>query len=140
LEDIGKYIGIPYGFNMSNHGSADCSGLVMMFYREHGWTPDTYDLPTERQWYIKNPYLMERFLLKHWKRTKDINALTFGDVVLMDINKESHAGIVLQYNRLLTTFPPGCKQWDGTELPSRSMIIKKQLWIPWFKSGFQRVT
>ena len=31
MEDISKYIGIPYEFNGDTSDGADCAGLVMMF-------------------------------------------------------------------------------------------------------------
>ena len=40
MEDISKYIGIPYKFNGDATEGADCAGLVMLFYRD--W--ETYDL------------------------------------------------------------------------------------------------
>ena len=137
-EDISKFIGIPYLFNGDTQEGADCSGLALFFYRQHNWKPDSYDKPIEREWWVKHPFMMERFLLKHFDKTKDISKLSYGDLILTKIGGESHLLIYLKYNRCLTTFPPNVKQWDGSILPDKSMIVHKDIWFSGFKMGFLR--
>jgi cell wall-associated NlpC family hydrolase len=138
MKDISKFIGIPYGFNMNSYSQADCAGLTQLFYCEHGYQPQEYPKPTEHEWWIKNPFLMERFLLKNFDKTKNIQELKYGDLILTEISGESHLLIYLEYGKCLTTFPPGVKQWDGSEMPDRSCIVRKDIWLHGFKMGFKR--
>ena len=101
MEDISKYIGIPYEFN-----GMDCAGLVMKFYRDHGWKPDTYEKPKDPNWFKTNPFAMDRFLLKNYRKVNDIKSLTFGDIIWTKIGGEGHVLIYLWYGKALTTFPP----------------------------------
>ena len=138
MEDISKYIGIPYEFNGDTTESADCAGLVMMFYKDHGWKPDSYDKPKEPDWYLKNPFAMDRFLLKNYRKVKDIHQLSFGDIIWTKIGGEGHVMIYLWYGKALTTFPPTLPQWNSEELPNKSMVIHRDLWEHGFICGFRR--
>jgi hypothetical protein len=138
MENIDKYIGIPYSFNESSFKAADCAGLVKLFYTEHNWQPNDYPLPTERDWYVRQPFAMERFLVKNFDRERDVNKLEFGDLVLTQINNETHLLIYLEYGDCLSTFPPKCVQWNGTELPDRSFIVHRDIWQKGYVSGFKR--
>jgi cell wall-associated NlpC family hydrolase len=136
--DISKFIGIPWKFNGDTEEGADCSGLALFFYRSMGWKPDTYDKPQETEWYIRNPYKMERFLLKHFNKVKDATDLTFGDLILCKINGESHMLIYISYGRCLSSFPTTTAQWNGTTLPDHSMLLHRDIWKDGFICGFRR--
>lgn len=137
MEDISKYIGIPYEFNGDTTDGADCAGLVMLFYRNHNWKPTHYEKPTEREWYKTQPFKMERFLLRNYNKVTKDN-LSFGDIILCKINGESHALIYLWYGKVLTTFPPSMPQWNSEKLPSKSMVLHREMWDSGFISGFHR--
>jgi len=133
-----EFIGIPYVFNGDTVDGCDCAGLVRVFYDYHGWNLPTYEKPKDHEWYLKTPFLAERYLLKNFDKTRDVRELTYGDLVLMKIEAESHFAIFLHYNKVLSTFPPGCRQWNGMVMPDRSFIMHKQMWINGFIAGFKR--
>lgn len=137
-ENIGRFIGIPYEFAKWSYESADCVGLVRLFYSENHWYPDCDDGSFTKDWYVKEPLRLVRYLMKHWNKTRNIEELHYGDAVYFLINGEGHVGIYLEYGKILTTFPPGCKQWDGSILPSTSMILHRCLWEQGFTAGFKR--
>ena len=137
--DISEYVGIPYKFAGNTFENADCIGLVRLFYEQHDWSPNFHGTFKE-DWYKTEPFRMVRYFCKNLKRIRDAKDLKFGDLVYFHINGEGHCGIYLEYSKILTTFPPGCKQWDGSELANRSFIAHKQLWYPGLKGCFQRVT
>ena len=134
---LNNYVGIPYEFAGSSHDSADCIGLVRLFYKEHNWKPDIYDGPFYHNWYVKTPFRMIRFFIKNMNKIKKSKELQFGDVVLFIINGESHCGIYLGYGKLLTTFPHS-KQWNTSEMPESSFISHRDFWEKGFKIGFRR--
>jgi len=138
MENTNRYIGIPWVFNEDSFEAADCTGLVQLFYQEHGWKPNTYPKPTARDWYLVDKLGMQKFLVKNFDKTRDAEDLQFGDVVYMMINGEGHCGIYLEYGKVLSTFPPGVKLWDGSMMPDRSFILRESMWKPVFKAGFKR--
>ena len=138
MEDISKYIGIPYEFNGDTSDGADCAGLVMMFYRDHKWKPTTYEKPKDHDWFVKTPFKMERFLLKNYKKVKSISDLSFGDIIWTRIGGEGHVLIYLEYGKVLTTFPPTGPQWNSEVLPSKSMVVHRNVWEHGFICGFRR--
>ena len=135
---LNNYVGIPYEFAGSSHDSADCIGLVRLFYKEHNWKPDIYDGPFYHNWYVKTPFRMIRFFIKNMNKIKDIKDLQFGDVVYFTIGGEGHVGIYYKYGRILTTFPDNSKQWDGTYMPNNSFLCHRQLWERAYRCGFRR--
>ena len=134
---LNNYVGLPYEFAGSSHDSADCIGLVRLFYKEHNWKPDIYDGPFYHNWYVKTPFRMIRFFIKNMNKIKKSKELQFGDVVLFIINGESHCGIYLEYGKLLTTFPHS-KQWNTSKMPESSFISHRSFWEKGFKIGFRR--
>lgn len=102
-----KYIGKPYVFNGRSPESFDCIGLLAVFYKDQGWPEDFDDgRPIEPNWYELEPYRFARYMVKHFDRTEDINDMSEGDIILWEINGESHTGIYAGYGRFLSTFPP----------------------------------
>jgi len=137
--DTRKYIGINYEFNGRTLLSADCLGLISLIFEDNHWLPHWDDFrPIEKGWYIKEPYRMLRFLCKNFITVRNMEDLVPNDLLYFNIGGEGHLGLFLEYGRCLTTFPPTEKQWDGTVIPSRSMIIHKQQWSQGFISGFRR--
>jgi cell wall-associated NlpC family hydrolase len=102
--NVNRFIGIKWEFNRSDFAAADCSGLAALFYREHGWKPDDYPKPQQADWYKTQPFYMERFLLKHFNKTRKIAELEYGDLIVVRINGETHLFIYLNHDRVLTTF------------------------------------
>ena len=105
MEDFSKYVGRKYCFNGTEEGTDDCSTLVKRFYEDHGWQEIDYVKPVDTEWYIKDPLYMQRYLIKHFDMTRDINAIEFGDILYFLINSEGHLGIALDYGRILMTYP-----------------------------------
>ena len=139
MENFDKYREIPYLFNGETTEGADCAGLAKMFYIDHGWTDVCdYPKPQEKQWYVHDRYYMERYLLKHFDKTRDIDALEFGDLAVVRINGETHLFIYLGYDRVLTTYPK-LDKWNG----GCSFIDRlKKYWLTRngveFVAGFKR--
>lgn len=140
MKDLNKYVGIPYGFNCDTYDSADCAGLAAMFYKDHGWIPNEYPKPTSTDWYIKNPYYMERFLLKHFDKTRDISELTYGDLAVVHVNGEAHLFIYLGYDKVLTTYPKVNEFNGGVSFIDRLQRYWLQQKGVKFISGFKRRT
>ncbi len=138
MEDLKKYIGIPYGFNESSFEAADCAGLVSLFYREHGW-PDDYPKPKTKDWYMKEPLYMQKYLMKNFSMTRDIDELTYGDILYYQINGEGHIGVYLNYGKFLSTYPK-VSEFNG----GCSFIDRCRFWFNMggvkFIAGFRRKT
>lgn len=138
MENINKYIGIPYEFAGSSFNGLDCVGLLRLFFKEHHWKPDIYDGVFQKDWYKTTPLRMIKFFCRNFSKIRNVDDLMFGDIVYFHINGEGHCAIYLEYGKILTTFPDKCKQWDGTYLPSRTMIVHRNIWEQGFKGGFRR--
>ena len=137
--DTSKYVGIPYEFAGSSFEGADCIGLLKLIFATEGWTPDFDDgKPMLPDWYIKEPKRIERYLIKHFDRTKDVTSLTAFDIVYFMIEAEGHVGLLLPYGKCLSTFPPGNLQWNGSSMPSKSFVMHRNMWEYGFLSGFKR--
>lgn len=136
MVNLKKFINIPYVFNGDTFDGADCAGLVKLFYEQNGWQLPHFNKP-EYQWYLKRPMSMERYLLKHFDKSRDINELTYGDIVYFSINGEGHVGIILNYGKLLMTYPK-INEFNG----GISFIDRTKYWfnIPGVKfiAGFKR--
>lgn len=135
MEDIGKFIGITHGYGGADFDKCDCFGLVQLFYKEHGW-PQTFDdgqpYPKEDE-YAKPKYWrrLYEYLLQNFTQV-DYKALSFGDVVVFEINGCIHLGIYLEYGKLLAMEVP------TVEGESTSTIYHRNMWTQCFKYGFRR--
>lgn len=136
--DINNYIGIPYEFAGWSHEGADCIGLCRLFYHEHQWKPELYDGTFEKDWWKKTPLRMVRWFVRNMTPIKNPDELQYGDIMYFHINGEGHVGIYIEYGKMLTTYPPECRQWDGTVFPHESMLIPRRIWKQGFKCGFRR--
>ena len=136
-EDFSKYCGIPYKFNADTFEQADCSGLVKLFYEQHGWSGANYEKPKDEDWYVRDPLYMQRYLVKHFDMTRDINQIEFGDILYFLISGEGHLGIALPYGRILMTYPKINKFNGGV-----SFIDRYKYWFSMrgveFKAVFKR--
>lgn len=104
--DFSKYVGIPFAFNESSFEAADCAGLASLFYREHGWTSQAnYPKPKHKDWYITDQLYMQRWLVKNFDMSRDIEDIEFGDLLYFMINGEGHIGVALEYGKFLATYP-----------------------------------
>ena len=138
MEDIYKYINIPYKFAGYNYDGADCIGLLRLFYADHNWVEMNDGRTFTKDWYKKEPYRMVKWFLKNMNKIKTIEELQFGDVVYFLIGGEGHVGIYYKYGKIITTFPENSKQWDGTYMPNNSFLCHKQLWEKAYRCGFRR--
>ena len=122
MQETDKYIGKKYKFNGRTLDEFDCIGLLYLWGKEHGWNLDFSDgkLITH-DWYEHSKYRMIRYLLKHMERI-DISHARHGDVVLWSIADESHTGIYLGYNKVLTTYPNNISQIARLSLGSRFFV------------------
>ena len=102
--DFSKYVGIPFAFNESSFEAADCAGLASLFYREHGWSGE-YPRPKHKDWYITDQLYMQRWLVKNFDMSRDIDDIEFGDLLYFMINGEGHIGVALEYGKFLATYP-----------------------------------
>lgn len=132
MENIDKYIGIPYKFNgRTRESGCDCLGLCYLFYKEHGWITLDDGKPITKDWREKDPNRLARWFGKHFKVTRDPDELEFGDILLFDVFGDTHLAIYLEYGRVLALQLP-TREW------SKSTIYHKDSWLHGFKAGFKR--
>lgn len=105
--DTQRYIDLHYKFNgRKPEEGVDCLGLLFLVYQDQGWDITTSDgKEIEPNWYELDRLRFFRYLLKHWDKETDINKLKEGDILLWQINGESHTAIYLGYNKFLSTYP-----------------------------------
>ena len=132
------YIGIPFKFAGWSHEGADCVGLCRLFYSEHNWKPELYGGTFTKDWWKKRPFRLVMWLRRHMTPIQNQEDLEYGDIMYFHINGEGHVGIYMGYGKMLTTYPPECKQWDRSELPHESMLVPRRIWEQGFKCGFRR--
>ena len=137
MEDISKFIGIPWGFNESSWEACDCSGLARLFLREMGYGDYNFDKPAEKEWYLKEPFKAERYLLKNFTKDRHKENLKFADLILCKVGGESHILVYLGYGKVLSTWPTSAKQWNGISLPNESMVLRRDTWEQGFICGFR---
>jgi cell wall-associated NlpC family hydrolase len=134
MENVNKYIGIPYRFNGDTADGCDCLGLVRYFYREHGWIDVDDGLPINKEdWMNSAVRRIKNFFPKNFDVAWKPEDMKYGAVVLFKINSELHFGVYLGYGRLLST-QLTTESYDN----SRSTIYKREWWTPWFKVAFNR--
>lgn len=131
MEDINKYIGIPYKFNGRTRDGCDCLGLCHLFYKEHGWITLDDGKPITKDWQEKDPKRLVRWFAKNFQVTRDPEELEFGDILLFDVGSEVHLALYLEYGRILSSQIP-------TVEFSKSTIYHKDSWVHGFKVGFKR--
>ena len=133
MDNINKFIGIPYKFNGDTADGCDCLGLVRYFYREHGWLDVDDGLPIDEHWMDSATSRIRRFFPKHFDIAWKPEDMKYGAVVIFKINSELHFGIYLGYGKMLST-QLTTESYDT----SRSTIYHRQWWTPWFQVAFNR--
>ena len=127
-QDLTKFVGIPYEFLGTDFTGVDCIGLCQLFYFQHGIPLIFRDgrLIT-KDWYLTEPYRMVRWFLAYFQKIEDIVDLQYGDVVIFEINGESHTGIYIDDFKVLTVL----------ELFKKSMIIRLRKQNILYRCGFR---
>ena len=118
-QNIEKFIGIPYKFLGTDYTGVDCIGLCQLFLNEHGYAIKFRDgREITKDWYLKEPYRLARWLINNFDKIDSMENMIYGDIILFEINGESHTGIYLGNAKVLTIL----------EVFKKSMIIhlKKQ--------------
>ena len=127
-QDLTKFIGIPYEFLGTDFTGVDCIGLCQLFYFQHGIPLIFRDgRPITKDWYLTEPYRMVRWFLAYFQKIEDIVDLQYGDVVIFEINGESHTGIYIDDFKVLTVL----------ELFKKSMIIRLRKQNILYRCGFR---
>lgn len=135
MDNIDKFIGIPFVFGTSSFKSCDCIGLCRLFYKEHGWSDTFWDNGekiTEDALACASTW---KRLYRYCRKNMDKRAygeLSFGDFVVFCIAGDLHTGIYLSYGNLLSMQVP------TIEGKSFSTIYHRDWWKPFFKYGFHR--
>jgi probable lipoprotein NlpC len=134
--DTNKLIGIRWKFNGRDFNGVDCLGLLYLFFKENNW-PETFDdgKPIEEGWFHTEPYRMYRYFLKHFDKYEDKSQLQYGDILLMNIQGESHVGIYINYDKFISTFP---SKDNGLKLKTFSFQDRLQHWQSSFICFFRR--
>ena len=132
MKNINHLIGLRHKFNGRDRNGVDCIGLCQLFYREHGYRQSWGDgKPIPSDWQ-KYKYRLLLYLSKHFTPTDDPEALTYGDVLLFDVDGDYHLGIFLEYGKILAMQVP-C-----LEGVSQSTVYPKMFWLPAFVKGYRR--
>ena len=77
--------------------------------------------------YIKEPYRLARWLFKNFDKIDNIDDLRYGDIVLFEINGESHTGIYIDDYKVLTIL----------EVFKSSMIMHLKRQNMFYQCGFR---
>lgn len=113
-QNIEKFIGIPYKFLGTDYTGVDCIGLCQLFLNEHGYAIKFRDgREITKDWYLTEPYRLARWLIKNFDKIDNMEDMVYGDIILFEINGESHTGVYLDNGKVLTIL----------EVFKKSMII-----------------
>lgn len=132
MEDINKFIGVPYKSGGESMQGCDCIGLARLFYQAHGWKQDFRDgKPIVAKEDASAWKRLFRYMRVNFEKI-EITQLTFGDIVLFEIERDIHFGIYLEYGQMLAMQVPCI---DGKTM---STIYRRSWWMPYFKYGYRR--
>lgn len=127
-QDLTKYIGLPYKFLGTDFTGVDCIGLCQLFLCEHGIDIEIRDgRPITKDWYLTEPFRLARWLIKNFNKVENMYELQYGDIVLFEINGESHTGIYIGEYKVLTIL----------EAFKKSMIIHLKANNMFYQCGFR---
>lgn len=127
-QNIERFIGLPYKFLGTDFNGVDCIGLCQLFLNEHHIPVIIRDgRPITKDWYLKEPYRLARWLFKNFDKIDNIDDLRYGDIVLFEINGESHTGIYIDDYKVLTIL----------EVFKKSMIIHLKKENIFYQCGFR---
>ena len=127
-QNIERFIGLPYKFLGTDFNGVDCIGLCQLFLNEHHIPMIIRDgRPITKDWYLKEPYRLARWLFKNFDKIDNIDDLRYGDIVLFEINGESHTGIYIDDYKVLTIL----------EVFKSSMIMHLKRQNMFYQCGFR---
>ena len=128
-KDLSKYIGIPYKFLGTDFDGVDCIGLCHLFMNDYQGINITWrdGRTISKDWYVTEPFRLARWLCTYFNKVKDMNNLRFGDIVLFEINGESHTGVYVGDMKVLTIL----------EVFKKSMIIHLKKQNAFYQCGFR---
>lgn len=127
-QNIERFIGLPYKFLGTDFNGVDCIGLCQLFLNEHHIPVIIRDgRPITKDWYLKEPYRLARWLFKNFDKIDSIDDLRYGDIVLFEINGESHTGIYIDDYKVLTIL----------EVFKSSMIMHLKRQNMFYQCGFR---
>lgn len=131
MEDIVKYLGLPYGFTQ---GRYNCIDLCRLFYMDHGYSQDFEngtEMPCSMEDFNNNHRLrLLKYIMKNFDRDSDINNVRYGDLILFEVLGDIHTGIYIGDGNVLAMQVP-CQ--EGKSL---SCVYKKKFWSIAFKYCF----
>lgn len=132
MEDLTKYIGLPYGFT---DGKYHCVDLCRLFYHDHGFIEDFDDhkpMPISLDDFNQHHKLrLLKYLIRNFDRSDNEDDAEYGDIVLFDILGDMHTGIYLEDGQILAMQVPCNDQAIST-------IYKHKFWRYAFKYVFKR--
>lgn len=132
MEDISKFIGIPWRFGGDSFSGCDCVGLVRLFYREHSWSNDFTDGKPVTEYHSFGVWRrLYSYCAKHMQKV-DFSDLKYGDFVIFAIDGDIHTGVYIGYGKLLAMQVPTVEDF------SKSTIYHKSWWKPYFRYAFRR--
>lgn len=127
-QDLCKFIGIPYEFLGTTFNGADCIGLCQLFFNQHGFDIEFRDgREITKDWYETEPLRLLIWLNKNFTKINSMENLQYGDIVLFEINGESHTGIFIGNMKVLTIL----------ETFKKSMIIHLRKQNIFYQCGFR---
>lgn len=127
-QDLSKFVGLPYKFLGTDFTGVDCIGLCQLFFNEHGYPIEIRDgRPITKDWYLTEPYRLARWLVKNFDKINNMEELRYGDIVLFEINGESHTGIFVDNGKVLTIL----------EVFHKSMIMHLKKRNIFYQCGFR---
>ena len=127
-QNIERFIGLPYKFLGTDFTRVDCIGLCQLFFFEHNISLVIRDgRPITKDWYLTEPYRLARWLFKNFDKVENIDDLRYGDIVLFEINGESHTGIYIDDYKVLTIL----------EVFKKSMIMHLKRQNMFYQCGFR---
>lgn len=127
-QDLEKFVGLSYKFLGTDFTGVDCIGLCQLFYNQHGIDIEIRDgRPITKDWYLTEPYRLARWLVEHFDKIKEMENMQYGDIVLFEINGESHTGIYIDNGKVLTIL----------EVYRSSMIFHLKKGNIFFQCGFR---
>lgn len=127
-QDLCKFVGIPFEFLGTTFNGVDCIGLCQLFLNQHGYDIEFRDgREINKDWYETEPLRLVIWLNRNFIKVKEINNLKYGDILLFEINGESHTGIYIDNMKILTIL----------ETFKKSMIIHLKKQNVFYKCGFR---
>lgn len=127
-QNIEKFVGLPFKFLGTDKTGVDCIGLCQYFLCSHGIEIEFRDgRPIEKDWFLTEPYRLIKWLFHNFDKVDNMYDLQYGDIVLFEINGESHTGIYIDNGKVLTIL----------EVFKKSMIMHLKARNMFYRCGFR---